>query len=87
MAQTATISSKGQVVIPAELRRKYNLKPRTKVVFGEHKGKLTVESSTFDRIMALRGCLKDVNEDIEALLMEERRKDRLMDEKKFTKSL
>ena len=50
MAQAATISSKGQLVIPAKLRVKYNLRPRAKVVFGEQNGKLTVESTALAEI-------------------------------------
>jgi AbrB family looped-hinge helix DNA binding protein len=57
MAQTATISSKGQVVIPAALRKKYKLGPRTKVVFGEQNGKLTMKpcSNALEDVLALCG--------------------------------
>lgn len=33
----ATVSSKGRVTIPAELRRKFDIKPGTRIVF-EHNG-------------------------------------------------
>ncbi len=83
MAQTATISSKGQLVIPAKLRAKYNLRPRAKVVFGEENGKLTVESTALAEILALRGCLSHVEEDVEGWLMEEKRKERELEEAKI----
>lgn len=83
MAQTATISSKGQLVIPAKLRAKYNLRPRAKVVFGEENGKLTVESTALAEILALRGCLSHVEEDVEGWLMEEKRKERELEESKI----
>jgi bifunctional DNA-binding transcriptional regulator/antitoxin component of YhaV-PrlF toxin-antitoxin module len=83
MAQVAKISSKGQLVIPAELRKKYRLLPHTRAVFGESNGKLTVESSALSEVLALRGCLSHVKEDIEGLMMEERRLDRARDERKF----
>lgn len=83
MAKTATISSKGQLVIPAELRRKYNLKPRATVVFGEHNGKLTVESSALKDVLALRGWLSHVEEDVEGWWMEEKRKEREREEAKI----
>lgn len=83
MGQIARISSRGQLVIPAELRKKYRLLPRTTAVFGESNGKLTLESSALSDVLALRGCLSHVKEDIEAVMMEERRKDRDRDEKKF----
>ncbi len=83
MAQTGTISSKGQLVIPAELRTKFNLRPRTRVVFGEKDGKLTVESIALDQVLALRGCLSHVKEDIEAEWTEEKRKEREREEKRI----
>ena len=83
MAQMATISSKGQLVIPVELRAKYNLRPRAKVVFGEQNGKLTLESSTLDQILALEGCLSQVEEDVEGWWMEEKRKEREREDAKI----
>lgn len=76
MGQMATVSSKGQLVIPVELRAKYNLHPRAKVVFGEENGKMTVESTALDEILALEGCLSHVEEDVEGWWMEEKRKER-----------
>jgi bifunctional DNA-binding transcriptional regulator/antitoxin component of YhaV-PrlF toxin-antitoxin module len=83
MGQTATMSSKGQLVIPAKLRAKYNLKPRAKVVFGEQNGKLTVESTSLAEVLALRGCLSHVKEDVEGWWMEEKRKERLREDAKI----
>jgi bifunctional DNA-binding transcriptional regulator/antitoxin component of YhaV-PrlF toxin-antitoxin module len=76
MGQMGTVSSKGQLMIPVELRAKYNLQPRAKVVFGEENGKLTVESTALAEILALEGCLSHVEEDVEAWWMEEKRKER-----------
>ena len=76
MGLTGTISSKGQLMIPAELRAKYNLRPRAKVVFGEQNGKLTVESTALAQILALEGWLSHVEEDVEGWWMEEKRKER-----------
>lgn len=87
MAHTATISSKGQVVIPAELRKRFNLRPSTKIIFGVENGKLTLEPTAFSQVMALKGCLADEREDIEGVLMDERRKDRERDERKFAEFL
>ncbi len=36
--ETATISTKGQVIIPARLRKKYGLKKGRKIVFMEEQG-------------------------------------------------
>ena len=76
MGQMGSISSKGQLMIPVELRAKYNLRPRTKVVFGEENGKMTVESTALAEVLALQGWLSHVEEDIEAWWMEEKRKER-----------
>jgi bifunctional DNA-binding transcriptional regulator/antitoxin component of YhaV-PrlF toxin-antitoxin module len=76
VAYTASISSKVQVVIPAPLRKKYKLNPRSKVIFREQDGKLTMESDAYERVRALRGCLSHVQEDVEAWWAAEKRKDR-----------
>jgi len=83
MGQMATISSKGQLEIPAKLRAKYNLRPRAKVVFGEQNGKLTVESTALDQVLALQGCLSHAEEDVETWWMEEKRKEREREESKI----
>ncbi len=80
MRQMGTVSSKGQLMIPVELRAKYNLQPRAKVVFGEENGKMTVESTALAEVLALRGCLSHVEEDVEAWWMEEKRIEREREE-------
>lgn len=46
----STISAKGWVVIPAELRRKYHLSPGTKVEIVDNHGVLTIIPITVDLI-------------------------------------
>jgi AbrB family looped-hinge helix DNA binding protein len=46
----STISAKGWVVIPAELRRKYHLTPGTKVEIVDNHGVLTIIPITVDLI-------------------------------------
>jgi AbrB family looped-hinge helix DNA binding protein len=58
MPTSAVISYKGQVVIPAELRKKYGLRAGVRVVFFEHDGKLTLEPSNFESVLALCGALR-----------------------------
>ena len=76
MAQMATVSSKGQIVIPVELRKKFQLKAGTRVSIGERNGQITLTPNPYDELLALRGCLSHVDEDIEAWWMEEKRKER-----------
>ena len=65
----AVMSSKGQVVIPAALRKRYQLQEGTTIVFQEDKGRLVLEPCDWDGILALRGS---VDFDLEGSLIEER---------------
>jgi AbrB family looped-hinge helix DNA binding protein len=52
-----TISSKGQVIIPAELRKRLGLKKGVRAVWREDKGQLVL--TTIDRILdEIQGSLK-----------------------------
>ena len=55
-----TISQKGWVVIPAELRKKYHLAPGTEVVVVDYGGVLSIVPALRDPIKQGRGLLKDV---------------------------
>jgi len=44
--ELAKITSKGQITIPIQIRRKLNLKDGDKVVFIEQDGKIVIENST-----------------------------------------
>ena len=72
MAQMATISSKGQLVIPAELRKKYRLKAGSRVAVEDHGGEIRVKPNPYEALLALRG--KYAGYPLEEDLMEERRK-------------
>ena len=53
-----TISTKGWVVIPAELRKKYNLLPGTEVVIVYYGGVLSIIPALKNPITPGRGMLK-----------------------------
>jgi AbrB family looped-hinge helix DNA binding protein len=74
MRSTAVISSKGQIVIPANLRKRYGLREGNTVVFQEERGRLVLEPNNFEAIYALQGSLREFP--IEASLEEERRAER-----------
>jgi AbrB family looped-hinge helix DNA binding protein len=57
---TLTISNKGWVVIPAELRKKYHLTPGTEVVIVDYGGVLSIIPAYKDPIKQGRGLLKDL---------------------------
>jgi AbrB family looped-hinge helix DNA binding protein len=73
MARMATISSKGQLVIPADLRRKYRLKAGSRVAIGERDGRITVTPNPLEAVLALRG--KYAGLPLEEDLAEARRQD------------
>jgi AbrB family looped-hinge helix DNA binding protein len=52
------ISSKGQVVIPAELREQFGLEKGTPAAWTEENGRLVLTPITLQRIRELRGFLK-----------------------------
>jgi AbrB family looped-hinge helix DNA binding protein len=70
----STVTSKGQLVIPAKLRRKYGIRKGTRVVFVEENHRLILQPLTREFITSLRGWLKG-SKALEYLL-EERKKDR-----------
>jgi AbrB family looped-hinge helix DNA binding protein len=52
------LSTKGQVVIPAELREKFGLRPGTRVAIEDAGGCIVLRPITDAFIESLRGCLK-----------------------------
>jgi len=83
MAHVGRISSKGQLVIPAEIRKKYRLKEGTRVAIDDMGGEIRIKPNPFDALLALRGCLSHVDDDVEAWWMEEKRKEREGEDAKF----
>ncbi len=72
MGHMATVSSKGQLVIPAELRRKYRLKAGTRVSVNDADGEIRISPNPYDDLLALRGKFSQYP--LEEDLLEERRK-------------
>ncbi len=82
---TLTISNKGWVVIPAELRKKYNLLPGTQVVIVDYGGVLSILPAFKDPIEQGRGFLKDMPSLTEDLL-KEHAKERAREEAKINRN-
>jgi AbrB family looped-hinge helix DNA binding protein len=55
---TAIVTTKGQMVIPARLRRLLGIEEGTTVVITEEKGRLVIQPITATFIRGLRGSLK-----------------------------
>lgn len=70
----AYITVKGQIVIPAELRRKYGITPNTRIAIVDNGNEIILRPITREYLKSLRGSLQGSNA-LEVLL-EERRKDK-----------
>jgi len=73
----ATITTKGQLVIPARLRRKYALKKGTRVAIGEDNGRLILQPITPAFIRSLQGSLGKDSRVLDILYAERRRERKL----------
>jgi AbrB family looped-hinge helix DNA binding protein len=74
-----TISSKGWVVIPADLRRKYGLNAGAQVMVVDYGGVLTLVPAMADPIAGSAGMLRGGSSLVSALLRE-REQERLREE-------
>jgi AbrB family looped-hinge helix DNA binding protein len=68
-----TVSSKGWVVIPAELRRKYDLKPGARVMIVDYGGVLALVPALDDPVEQGHGLLAGKSSLTRALLAERAR--------------
>jgi len=66
----ATISAKGWVVIPAGLRKKYNLHSGRQVALVDYGGVLAIVPAMTDPVAESAGILKGESSLVEALLVE-----------------
>lgn len=75
---TVKISSRGRVVIPARLRKKYDLKPGDWVRFVDHEGVVYLVPASTDPINHGAGMLKG-GPSLAGALLDEHRKERRRD--------
>ncbi|MCC6501330.1 MAG: AbrB/MazE/SpoVT family DNA-binding domain-containing protein [Anaerolineales bacterium] len=78
------ITVKGQIVIPAELRRKFGITPNTRIAIIDNEHEIILRPITKDYLKKLQGSLKGSGA-LEVLL-EERRKDREKEDAKFRRA-
>jgi AbrB family looped-hinge helix DNA binding protein len=57
-SEIVTVTSKGQLVIPSKLRRKFGIRKGTQVAFVEDGNRLILQPLTSEYIRTLRGSLK-----------------------------
>jgi len=75
--QTSVVTTKGQLVIPARLRKRFGIKKGTLVSFVEENGRLVMQPVTREFIRGLRGSLKGGPSALD-LLIEERKSARAL---------
>ena len=76
-----TLSDKGQIVIPSEIRHKYNLQKGDRFLVKDEGGSITLTRLERHPILGLRGSYKEQG-DLTAALLSERRSDREREERK-----
>jgi len=57
----STVTVRGQTAIPVAIRRRYNIKRKSKLVWIDDGHTITVMPITQDPIKALKGRFKDIN--------------------------
>ena len=75
--ETSVVTTKGQLVIPARLRRRFGIKKGTRVTFLEDGGRIIVQPVTHEFIRSLRGSLKEEPSAL-ASLLEARKRERAL---------
>jgi AbrB family looped-hinge helix DNA binding protein len=73
MADMVTVTSKGQLVIPAKLRKKYGIRKGTRVSVTEEGNHLVLQPITPECLDRLRGILKGDGRAMKYLLQERKR--------------
>ncbi len=76
-AEVSTVTTKGQLVIPSKLRRKFGIRKGTQVAFIEEDHRLVLQPLTPEFIRSLRGSLKGEPSALKFLL-EERKRERVL---------
>ncbi len=82
--EESTMTSKGQIVVPARLRRRYGLKPGTRVYFIERDREIVFQPVTKEYLKSVHGMLTSETSATKELL-KERAKDREREEAKVEK--
>jgi len=57
----STVTVRGQTAIPAAIRKKYNIKPKSKIEWIDDGHTITIMPIPEDPIKALKGRFKDAN--------------------------
>jgi len=75
--ETSIVTSKGQVVIPAKIRRKFGIHIGTKIQFAEDNGEIKMIPITEETIDSNRGLFGSGGKLLKSLLEEKRKEKEL----------
>ncbi len=64
-AAYAAVNAKGQVVIPADIRNRFDIKRGTRIAFIEEQGRLFIQPVSDAFIASMRGSLANMPPDLE----------------------
>ena len=84
MTEVAQVTTKGQLVVPSRLRRKYGIKPGTKVTFIERNGEIIFQPVTRAFIDSVWGMFKD-GPSLTKGLLETRAEEKAREDRKLEK--
>jgi AbrB family looped-hinge helix DNA binding protein len=73
--EVSTVTTKGQLVIPSKLRRKFGIRKGTQVAFVEEEQRLGLQPLTPEYVHSLRGSLNGDGSGLRVLL-EHRKRER-----------
>lgn len=73
--ETSVVTIKGQIVIPAKVRKKYDIKNGTKIAFVEEDGKIILQPLDKNYFNSLAGALGLKGKMLKSL-MEDKKKER-----------
>ncbi len=75
--EVSTVTTKGQLVIPSKLRRRFGIRKGTHVAFFEEDHRLILQPLTPEFIHSLRGSLKGERSPLKFLLEDRKRERKL----------
>ncbi len=71
--ETSVVTVKGQVVVPANIRRKFGIKKGTKIAFIEQNGKLIIQPLDKNYFESLAGILGTEGRMLKSLMDDKKR--------------
>jgi AbrB family looped-hinge helix DNA binding protein len=77
MAETAVVTSRGQMVIPARLRKRYGIRKGTRVSMQEDGPRIILEPITPEFIRSLKGSARGKRNPLKILFADRRRERKL----------